>query len=80
VATWVHHGEHTHRAGHDEGFSVDVLSPATWRGDHEEFEPGSISVWIDGNSAGPDLTADPARLLASLLVRAADWLERVDPA
>lgn len=34
-----------------------------------------IGVWIDGNAAGPRLTAERARELGALLVEAAGWLE-----
>jgi len=54
---------------------ANVSSLATWRFGAEEVAPPNIELWLDGNAAGPELTAERARLVAAVLIEAAEWLE-----
>lgn len=62
-------------AGEEFDQSVDVTSYGIYRDGHENLNQPTAQMWVDGNAAGPDLTAERARALAASLVAAAEWLE-----
>lgn len=65
---------HHHRTFGAGALLVDVAALGVYREGREEVGPLSVEVWIDGNGAGPELSAGRARELAALLVAAAEWL------